>query len=119
MKQLPLLVKKDVYKRQVRVCLAIQHTDDYAENIFSYVNNIPTAEGGTHEMGFKAGFTRALNDYARKVGALKEKDNNLIGEDFREGITAVLATFVRNPQFEGQTKGLSLLHISQNHFDCG
>ena len=89
----------------VRVCLAIQHTDDYAENIFSYVNNIPTAEGGTHEMGFKAGFTRALNDYARKVGALKEKDNNLIGEDFREGITAVLATFVRNPQFEGQTKG--------------
>ncbi len=89
----------------VRVCLAIQHTDDYAENIFSYVNNIPTAEGGTHEMGFKAGFTRALNDYARKVGALKEKDNNLMGEDFREGITAVLATFVRNPQFEGQTKG--------------
>ena len=88
----------------VRVCLAIQHTDDYAENIFSYVNNIPTAEGGTHEMGFKAGFTRALNDYARKVGALKEKDNNLMGEDFREGITAVLATFVRNPQFEGQTK---------------
>ena len=85
----------------VRVCLAIQHTDDYAENIFSYVNNIPTAEGGTHEMGFKAGFTRALNDYARKVGALKEKDNNLMGEDFREGITAVLATFVRNPQFEG------------------
>lgn len=50
----------------VRVCLAIQHTDDYAENIFSYVNNIPTAEGGTHEMGFKAGFTRALNDYAAK-----------------------------------------------------
>ena len=89
----------------VRICLAIQHTDDYAENIFSYVNNIPTAEGGTHEMGFKAGFTRALNDYARKVGALKVKDNNLMGEDFREGITAVLATFVRNPQFEGQTKG--------------
>ena len=89
----------------MRICLAIQHTDDYAENIFSYVNNIPTAEGGTHEMGFKAGFTRALNDYARKVGALKEKDNNLMGEDFREGSTAVLATFVRNPQFEGQTKG--------------
>ncbi|MDO5377267.1 MAG: DNA topoisomerase subunit B [Clostridia bacterium] len=89
----------------VRVCLAIQHTDDYAENIFSYVNNIPTQEGGTHEMGFKAGFTRALNDYARRIGALKEKDNNLMGEDYREGITAVLATFVRNPQFEGQTKG--------------
>ena len=89
----------------VRICLAIQHTDDYAENIFSYVNNIPTAEGGTHEMGFKAGFTRALNDYARRIGALKEKDNNLMGEDYREGITAVLLTFVRNPQFEGQTKG--------------
>ena len=95
----------DGIQDDVRVCLAIQHTDDYAENIFSYVNNIPTAEGGTHEMGFKAGFTRALNDYARKVGALKEKDNNLMGEDYREGITAVLATFVRNPQFEGQTKG--------------
>ena len=89
----------------VRICLAIQHTDDYAESIFSYVNNIPTAEGGTHEMGFKSGFTRALNDYARKTGVLKEKDNNLMGEDYREGITAVLATFVRNPQFEGQTKG--------------
>ena len=89
----------------VRICLSIQHTDDYAESIFSYVNNIPTAEGGTHEMGFKSGFTRALNDYARRIGALKEKDNNLMGEDYREGITAVLATFVRNPQFEDQTKG--------------
>ena len=92
-------------QEDVRICLAIQHTDDYAESIFSYVNNIPTAEGGTHEMGFKAGFTRALNDYARRIGALKEKDNNLMGEDYREGITAVLLTFVRNPQFEGQTKG--------------
>ncbi len=89
----------------VRLSLAIQHTDDYSESIFSYVNNIPTAEGGTHEMGFKSGLTRALNDYARRVGALKEKDNNLMGEDFREGITAVLLAFVRNPQFEGQTKG--------------
>ena len=89
----------------VHVCLAIQHTDDYSESIFSYVNNIPTAEGGMHEMGFKAGFTRALNDYARRIGTLKEKDNNLMGEDYREGITAVLLTFVRNPQFEGQTKG--------------
>ncbi|MBR5224459.1 MAG: type IIA DNA topoisomerase subunit B [Clostridia bacterium] len=89
----------------VRVCLAIQHTDAYSESIFSYVNNIPTAAGGMHEMGFKAGFTRALNDYARRIGTLKEKDNNLMGEDYREGITAVLLTFVRNPQFEGQTKG--------------
>ncbi len=89
----------------VRIHLAIQHTDDYAENIFSYVNNIPTAEGGTHEMGFKSGLTRALNDYARRSGALKEKDANLTGEDFREGMTAVLSVFVQNPQFEGQTKG--------------
>ena len=99
------IIMLDGMQDDVRVFLAIQHTDDYAESIFSYVNNIPTAEGGTHEMGFKAGFTRAMNDYARRVGALKEKDNNLMGEDFREGITAVLATFVRNPQFEGQTKG--------------
>ena len=92
-------------QEDVRISLALQHTDDYSESIFSYVNNIPTAEGGMHEMGFKAGFTRALNDYARKTGVLKEKDNNLMGEDYREGVTAVLLTFVRNPQFEGQTKG--------------
>ena len=73
--------------------------------MFSYVNNIPTAEGGTHETGFRAALTKVLNDYARRIGALKEKDNNLAGEDFREGITAVLTTMVKNPQFEGQTKG--------------
>lgn len=101
----PNVILSEGVQDDVRVCMAIQHTDDYAENIFSYVNNIPTAEGGMHEMGFKAGFTRALNDYARRVGALKEKDNNLMGEDYREGITVVLATFVKNPQFEGQTKG--------------
>lgn len=85
--------------------VAIQYTDSYTENVFSYVNNIPTAEGGTHEAGFKAAFTKALNDYARKIGTLKEKDNNLAGEDFREGMTCVLTTMVKNPQFEGQTKG--------------
>ena len=84
---------------------AIQYTDDYSDNVFSYVNNIPTAEGGTHETGFKAAYTKALNDYARKIGALKEKDVNLSGEDFREGMTCVLITMVKNPQFEGQTKG--------------
>ena len=89
----------------VKIAFAIQHTDDYSESLFSYVNNIPTAEGGTHEIGFKSGFTKAMNDYARKCGALKEKDSNLMGEDFREGMTAVLTTFVVNPQFEGQTKG--------------
>lgn len=84
---------------------AIQYTDGYTENLFSYVNNIPTGEGGTHETGFKAAFTKAFNDYARKIGLLKEKDNNLSGEDFREGLTCVLTTMVKNPQFEGQTKG--------------
>jgi DNA gyrase subunit B len=84
---------------------AIQATDGYAESIFSYVNNIPTAEGGTHETGFKTALTRVMNDHARRIGALKDKDANLSGEDFREGITAVIACHVKNPQFEGQTKG--------------
>ena len=87
------------------VRVAIQYTDSYTESLFSFVNNIPTAEGGTHETGFKAAITKAFNDYARRVGALKEKDNNLSGDDFREGMTAVLATGVQKPQFEGQTKG--------------
>lgn len=84
---------------------AFQYTDGYTENIFSYANNIPTGEGGSHETGFKAAFTKAFNDYARKIGALKEKDNNLSGEDFREGLTCVMVVMVKNPQFEGQTKG--------------
>ncbi len=93
-------------KKDDTLCrVAIQYTDGYTENLFSYVNNIPTAEGGSHETGFRAAFTKAFNDYARKIGALKEKDNNLAGEDFREGMTAVLITMVKNPQFEGQTKG--------------
>ncbi len=87
------------------VRVAIQYTDSYTENIFSFVNNIPTAEGGTHETGFKAALTKVFNDYARRVGALKEKDNNLSGDDFREGMTAIIAAGVRQPQFEGQTKG--------------
>ncbi len=89
----------------VRVRAAIQYTDSYTDNLFSFVNNIPTPEGGSHETGFKAALTKVFNDYARKIGALKEKDNNLAGDDFREGMTAVLAVYVKNPQFEGQTKG--------------
>lgn len=92
-------------KDDVLCAAAIQYTDSFTESVFSYVNNIPTAEGGTHETGFRAALTKVLNDYARRIGALKEKDNNLAGEDFREGITAVLTTMVKNPQFEGQTKG--------------
>ncbi len=93
-------MKDDVITR-----VAFQYSDSYTDNVFSYVNNIPTAEGGTHEIGFKAAYTKAFNDFARKIGALKEKDNNLAGEDFREGLTVVLSCSVRNPQFEGQTKG--------------
>ncbi len=84
---------------------AIQYTDGFNESLFSYVNNIYTPEGGTHETGFKSAFTKCLNDYARRVGLLKDKDSNLSGEDFREGLTCVLAVMVKNPQFEGQTKG--------------
>jgi len=93
-------------KKDDTLCrVAIQYTDGYTENLFSYVNNIPTAEGGSHETGFRAAYTKVFNDYARKIGALKEKENNLAGEDFREGMTVVIVTMVKNPQFEGQTKG--------------
>ncbi|HHU02610.1 MAG TPA: type IIA DNA topoisomerase subunit B [Christensenellaceae bacterium] len=84
---------------------ALQYTTEYSENLFSYVNCIPTSEGGTHETGFKAALTKALNEYARRIGTLKEKDNNLSGEDFREGLTCVLNVKVKSPQFEGQVKG--------------
>ena len=87
------------------VRVAIQYTDSYTENIHSFVNNVPTPEGGTHETGFKAAVTKAFNDYARRIGVLKEKDNNLSGDDFREGMTAIVYAGVKNPQFEGQTKG--------------
>ena len=87
------------------VRVAIQYTDGYTDNIYSYVNNVPTPEGGTHEIGFKTAVTKAFNDYARRAGILKEKDNNLAGDDFREGMTAVVYAGVKNPQFEGQTKG--------------
>ena len=93
-------------KRDQIICqAAIQYTDGYTESLFSYVNHITTPEGGSHETGFKAAFTKCFNDYARKTGLLKEKDNNLSGEDFREGLTCVLTAMVKNPQFEGQTKG--------------
>ena len=83
---------------------AIQFTDGYTESLFSYVNNIPTTEGGTHETGFKTAMTKVFNDYARKSNLLKEKDKSLAGEDFREGMTAVLCLKMTNAQFDGQTK---------------
>lgn len=89
----------------IRVEIAFSYTDAYTENIYSFVNNIPTTEGGTHEVGFKTAYTKLMNEYARKLGALKEKDDNLTGEDYREGITAVISLKMANVQFEGQTKG--------------
>ncbi len=91
-------------KDRVQVEIALQYTDGYTENIFSYVNNIHTQEGGTHEVGLKAALTRVINDYARRLNVLKENNANLSGEDIREGITAVLSVKVEEPQFEGQTK---------------
>ncbi|MBD9159671.1 MAG: DNA topoisomerase (ATP-hydrolyzing) subunit B [Clostridiales bacterium] len=88
----------------VPVEIAIQYTSSYSENIYTFVNNINTVEGGTHLEGFKRALTKVFNDYARSHNILKEKDNNLQGEDIREGITAVVSVKVKEPQFEGQTK---------------
>ena len=84
--------------------IAMQYTDSYQENIYSFVNNINTEEGGTHLAGFKLALTRAANDFARKQGILKDKDSNLSGDDVREGLTCVISLKIREPQFEGQTK---------------
>jgi len=84
--------------------IAMQYNDRYVENIFSYANNIATTEGGTHLTGFKTAITKVINDYARKYNHLKENDKNLMGEDVREGLTAVISIKLLNPQFEGQTK---------------
>ena len=86
------------------VAVAIQHTDSYAEHIHSYVNSIPTPEGGTHEVGFKSAVTKVFNEFARRNNILKEKQQNLLGEDFREGMVAVITVKMQNVQFEGQTK---------------
>lgn len=88
----------------VKVEVAIQYNDSYIENIFAFANNINTHEGGTHLSGFKSGLTRTINDYARKYNLLKENDENLTGDDIREGITAVINVKLLEPQFEGQTK---------------
>ncbi|NLA54216.1 MAG: type IIA DNA topoisomerase subunit B [Clostridiales bacterium] len=89
----------------IMLSLAMLYTDAYTESTNSFVNNIPTPEGGMHETGFRAALTKVFNDYARKIGSLKEKEMGLSGEDYREGLTALLSIKVRNPQFEGQTKG--------------
>ncbi len=106
------LYKEPIYFRGMRgtgkdaiiVEITMQHNDGYTESIFSYVNNIPTTEGGTHETGFKSALTKVMNDYCRRTGILKEKDAPLPGEDFREGLTAVVSLKMSSIQFEGQTK---------------
>lgn len=91
-------------QRNITVEVALQYTDDFHSNLLTFTNNIHTYEGGTHESGFKTALTRVINDYARKAGILKENDDNLSGEDVREGLTAVVSIKHPDPQFEGQTK---------------
>jgi len=88
----------------VEVEVAIQYNEGYVEHVLSFVNTIPTTEGGMHVAGFRAALTRVLNDYARRSGLLKDSDQPLVGEDVREGLAAVLSLKMREPQFEGQTK---------------
>lgn len=88
----------------VQVEVALQYTEGYVESLFSYVNNIHTVDGGTHEAGFKSALTRVINDYGRKYNLLKNGTPALAGEDIREGLTAVISVKVPEPQFEGQTK---------------
>lgn len=91
----------------IEVNVAFQYIDGYQENMFSFVNLVRTKDGGTHEVGYKSGFTKAINDYARNYGILKEKDKNFEGNDIREGLTSILSVSVPENllQFEGQTKG--------------
>ena len=106
--------KKDIVHKNViyiankdkdhEVEIAMQYTLGYSESIFSFANNINTTEGGTHLSGFKGAITRTVNDYARSNNILKEKDLNLLGEDIREGLTAIVSVKLKDPQFEGQTK---------------
>lgn len=91
-------------QQDITVEVSLQYTDGYHSNLLSFANNIHTYEGGTHESGFKTALTRVINDYARKQKLMKENDENLTGEDVREGITAVISVKHPDPQFEGQTK---------------
>lgn len=103
------LHKKIIYVDRVEedtfVEIAIQYTDGYQENVLTFANNIRTEEGGTHLSGFRSALTRVINDYGRTYNHIKENEENLTGEDIREGISAVLSVKLPNPQFEGQTKG--------------
>jgi DNA gyrase subunit B len=98
------IVYIDTERDGIEIELSFQYNDGYNENVYSFVNNINTHEGGTHLTGLKAALTRTINNYAAKSGALKKSDFTLSGDDVREGLTAVLSVKVREPQFEGQTK---------------
>ena len=100
----PTVINVDGEKNKVIVDIAMQYNDGYSENILTFVNDIFTEEGGTHLSGFRSGLTRTINDYGRSAGIIKENEDNLSGEDVREGLTAVISVKVREPQFEGQTK---------------
>jgi DNA gyrase subunit B len=98
----PFYVERRV--RDVAIEVALQYNDSFAESVYTFANNINTVDGGTHLSGFRSALTRSLNDYARKVGLLKDSDPNLSGDDVREGLTAVVSVKVLDPQFESQTK---------------
>ncbi len=98
------IVYIDKKVKECTVELAMQYTDGYTENIYSFANNINTHEGGTHLAGFKSAITKTINDYAKRNKLLKDSDPNLIGEDIREGLTAIVSVKLPEPQFEGQTK---------------
>jgi DNA gyrase subunit B len=109
----PSIIKKPFYakgqgedesNRMVEVEVALQYNDQFSENVFSYVNNINTHEGGTHLVGFRTALTRTINNFGYKNGLIKEQGVQLVGDDFREGLTAVISVKVPEPQFEGQTK---------------
>ena len=94
----------EVTREGVYVEVSMQHNDSYTENIYTFVNNINTPEGGTHLTGFKNALTKTFNDYAREKKLLKDSEDNLSGEDIREGLTAIISVKIEDPQFEGQTK---------------
>jgi DNA gyrase subunit B len=103
----PIVISKEREEESgpIEVEVAIQYNDSYQDTILSFANNIKTAEGGFHVSGFRTALTRVLNNYARKIGTLREKDSNFTGDDVLEGLCAVVSVKLRNPQFEGQTKG--------------
>ncbi|MFQ5458260.1 MAG: DNA topoisomerase (ATP-hydrolyzing) subunit B [Myxococcota bacterium] len=103
------LHRKPIYvearRDSLQVAIALQYNESYAENLFSFANNINTIEGGTHLIGFKSALTRTLNNYAARANLLKDRKEGLSGDDVREGLTGVISIKLKNPQFEGQTKG--------------